>query len=75
MEIKDISAAIEAILFASGDPVPTARIAQVLGVDEQQVLAGAKTLAEAYVDQGRECGSSGWRTSSSCAPLLSSRGS
>ena len=33
MEYKELSAALEAILFASGDPVPAERIAQVLGAD------------------------------------------
>lgn len=37
MEKSDIRSAIEAILFASGDPVPAARIAAVLGVSEAEV--------------------------------------
>ena len=46
MDYEELSAALEAILFASGDSVPAARIAQVLGADEQQVFAAAQNLAE-----------------------------
>ena len=44
----ELSAAIEAVLFASGDPVPAKRIAQVLGVGEEEVLRSAKALGDAY---------------------------
>ena len=53
MEYKELSAALEAILFASGDPVPAERIAQVLGVDAQQVFAAADVLANDLAAQGR----------------------
>ena len=53
MEYKELSAALEAILFASGDPVPAERIAQVLGVDIQQVFAAADVLANELTSQGR----------------------
>lgn len=53
MEYKELSAALEAILFASGDPVPAERIAQVLGVDAQQVFACAEDLAKELTAQGR----------------------
>lgn len=48
MEINEISSVVEAILFASGEPVPIARIAQVLGVDEESVTHAASALAEEY---------------------------
>ena len=48
MEINDIAGAIEAILFASGDPMPAARIAQVLGIEEQKVFETAAMLQEEY---------------------------
>lgn len=48
MEHHEIEAAVEAILFASGEPVPAARIAQVLGVETEQVLACAAKLGDAY---------------------------
>lgn len=48
MEINEISSAVEAILFAAGEPVPVQRIAQVLGVDEEKVLSAAAELAAEY---------------------------
>ena len=48
MEINDIAGAIEAILFASGDPMPAAKIAQVLGIEEQKVFETAAMLQEEY---------------------------
>ena len=48
MEINEISSAIEAILFASGDSVPVSRIAQVLGVEENEIKKAADGLAEEY---------------------------
>ncbi len=48
MEINEISSALEAILFAAGEPVPAARIAQVLGVEEEKVLLAASELASEY---------------------------
>lgn len=35
MEIKQYQAALEAILFASGEPVPVSRLAQALDLDEE----------------------------------------
>lgn len=48
MEINEIVSAIEAILFASGESVPVARIAQVLGISENEVKNSADALAEEY---------------------------
>ena len=53
MESENIIAATEAILFASGDPVPVGRIAAVLGVPEEQVLEAADALAERCAAGGR----------------------
>ncbi len=52
MEINEICAALEAILFASGDSVPAERAAQVLGVDTQSVFEAAQTLSARYIEQG-----------------------
>ncbi len=38
MEIKQYQAAIEAILFASGEPVPAARLAMALELDEETTV-------------------------------------
>lgn len=53
MEIKEIEAAVEAILFAAGDPVPAVRMAQVLGVSEEAVFAAAKALGGHLAEEGR----------------------
>ena len=53
MELNELTAALEAILFAAGDPVPAARIAQVLGVELADVLSAADALAAELADRGR----------------------
>ena len=52
MELNELSAALEAILFASGDPVPAARIAQVLGVETERVFEAAEALADNLETRG-----------------------
>ncbi len=44
----DLKSAIEAVLFASGEPVPVARLSLVLGVAEEDVSLAAAELAETY---------------------------
>ena len=53
METHEMDSAVEAILFASGEPVPAERIALVLGLDKQQVLDSASRLASEYKFQRR----------------------
>ena len=48
METENIKSAVEAILFAAGEPVPTARISLIFEVSEDAVLAAAKELADEY---------------------------
>lgn len=48
MEITEIKSALEAILFAAGEPVPAARISLILSVDEDDVYAAAKSLSDEY---------------------------
>ena len=48
MEIKEIEGAIEAILFASGEPVSADRIAAVLAVDKEVILDTANVLSDRY---------------------------
>lgn len=45
MEIKETQAAIEAVLFASGEPVPAARLAQALSIDVATVDKLVRALA------------------------------
>ncbi len=53
MEFNELKAALEAILFASGEPVPASRIAQVLGVETQRVLEAAEQLETQYNEDSR----------------------
>lgn len=46
MEIKEYQAAIEAIVFASGEPVPASRLALALGLDEDTVRRIADDWAQ-----------------------------
>jgi segregation and condensation protein B len=48
MENHDIEGAVEGILFVSGEPVKTARIAAVLGVEESDVEEAARKLGDNY---------------------------
>lgn len=48
MDKKEIMAAMEAILFASGEPVQAERIALVLGVEKKEVFAAGEALAKEY---------------------------
>ena len=51
--MSDLNSAIEAILFASGDSVPIARLSLVLGVDESVIEATAKELQYVYENEQR----------------------
>ena len=53
MEEINISAAIEAILFSSGDSVEKSRIAQALGITDDQVDEAADRLVDDYKAQNR----------------------
>ena len=46
MEIKQYQAALEAILFASGEPVPVSRLAQALELDEETTARIAADWAQ-----------------------------
>jgi len=48
MEQMDLQRAIEAILFASGEPVETARLAFALEIDEADIIAAADALANEW---------------------------
>ena len=53
MDERELKSALEAIIFASGEPVPAARISLVLGVPEEDVFSCAAGLAEEYEREGR----------------------
>lgn len=48
MDELNIKSAIEAILFAAGEPVPAARMSLILGVSEEEIFTAAKELADGY---------------------------
>lgn len=49
----NLKAAIEAILFASGEPVPAARLSLILEREEAEIWETADALAQEYLDSGR----------------------
>lgn len=54
MEHEELLSVIEAVLFAAGDPIPAARIAQIVGEETQTVVSAARDLAAAYEEN--KCG-------------------
>lgn len=53
MEMKEICAALEAILFTAGDSVEMGRIAKVLGAEPWEVRQAAEALAREYESEQR----------------------
>lgn len=53
MDDRELKSTIEAILFASGEPVSAERIALVMGLDKEEILKAAKQLADEYSFQQR----------------------
>jgi segregation and condensation protein B len=53
MDKQELMRAVEAILFASGDPVSAERIALVLDCDKDSVLDAGQALAQEYDEQQR----------------------
>lgn len=51
--MAELKSALEAILFASGESIPSARLSLVLGTDEEEILRCARELAEEYETNGR----------------------
>ena len=49
----DLSSALEAILFAAGEPVPLARLSLILDTDESELSIVASELAEKYEREQR----------------------
>lgn len=53
MDVNSLIPALEAVLFASGEPVPSARLSLVFGVPEEDIIDMAETLAREYEEQRR----------------------
>ena len=51
--MTELSAALEAILFAAGDSVPAARLSLILGKSEEEIYEAAERLAGQYEAEGR----------------------
>ncbi len=49
----DLKSAIEAVLFAAGDPFPAARLSLILGQPEEDVELAVSELAESYEKEQR----------------------
>ena len=46
--MMNLKSALEAVLFASGESIPVARLSLAFGVDQEEILQAAKQLAERY---------------------------
>ncbi len=53
MDNVEVKGALEAMLFASGEPLPIRRLAQVLGTEEDEVTNAALDLAGEYERENR----------------------
>ncbi len=53
MEIKELKAIIEALLFISGDSLSVREIARVIGQDEETTKRLIKLTADSYNEEGR----------------------
>ena len=51
--MTELKAALEAVLFAAGEPVPAGRISLVFGIEEEEILAAAEALSREYEAEGR----------------------
>lgn len=53
MKLNEIQAAIEAILFVSGEAVPLTKLAQAVGVNKRTVASLIKNMMEEYKKENR----------------------
>ncbi len=53
MELRQLKASVEAVLFASGDPVSAAHLAEVLETPEEDVLRALTLIADDCADEQR----------------------
>ena len=51
--MAELTSILEAILFASGESIPAARLSLVLGADEDEIFRCAEELAQGYEREGR----------------------
>ena len=53
MEFEQLQRAIEAILFAAGEPVETARLSHALQTDVNEIIRAAQGLSDTYAFERR----------------------
>ena len=53
MELRECKASLEAMLFAYGEPLSAARMAQALESDEETITRGLRDMARDYEEKGR----------------------
>ena len=53
MELEQLQRAIEAILFAAGEPVETGRLSLALETDPEEIIRAASLLADTYAFERR----------------------
>ena len=53
MEFEQLKRAIEAILFAAGEAVETARLSQALETDQNEIIRAAQALMDSYAYERR----------------------
>ena len=53
MELRQLKASVEGVLFASGDPVSAAHLAEVLEMPEEDVLRALTLIADGCADEQR----------------------
>ena len=51
--MTDLKSAVEAVLFAAGDPVPIGRISLAFAVEQEEIRKAAEELAEDYEQNNR----------------------
>ncbi len=73
MEIKEYQAAIEAVLFASGEPVAATRLAEVLELDLETAVRLADDWLQDVNTRGGGLLAVRLETNTSCAPTRRTR--
>ena len=51
MNLTQLTAIIEAVLFAAGEPVETSELARICGIDEDMIISVLERMQEKYDDE------------------------
>ena len=52
MNLTQLTAIIEAVLFAAGEPVETSELARICSIDEDMIISVLERMQEKYDDEG-----------------------